>query len=70
MSFIVRIQSVKDRWGGIKRRTKDQQNGPGLELVIAGSVSTVSARNAVVLLVCQLSLHRVSIVGFNYNVLL
>ena len=69
MSFIVRIQSVKDRWGGIKRRTKDRQNGPDLELVIAGSVLTVSAKDAVVLLVCQLSLHRVSMVGFDYDAL-
>ena len=66
MSFIVRIQSVKDRWGGTKRRTKDRQNGPDLELVIAGSVSTVSARHAVALFV---SLHRASVVGFDFDVL-
>lgn len=69
MFFIARIQSVKDRWGGTKGRMKDQQNGPDLGLVIAGFVSTVSARDAVVLLVCQLSLYRVSIVGFNYDTL-
>jgi hypothetical protein len=69
VSFIVRIQSVKDRWGGTKRRTKDRQNGPDLELAIAGSVSTVSATHAVALFVCQLSLHRVSVVGFGFDVL-
>ena len=51
--------------GRKKRRTKDRQNGPDLELVIAGSVSTVSARHAVALFVCQFSLHRVSVVGFH-----
>jgi hypothetical protein len=59
--FIVRIQSVKDRWGGTKRGTKAQQNGSDLELAIARSVPTVSARHAVALFVCQLSLHKVSV---------
>jgi hypothetical protein len=70
MSFIVRIQSVKDRRGGTKGRTKDRQNGADLEFVIAGSVSSVSARHAVALFVYQLSLHRVSVFGFDFDALL
>ena len=48
---------------------KDRQNGPDLVLVITGSALTVSARHAVALFVCQLSLYRVSVVGFDFEVL-